>query len=173
MNGNSTLGGFDGHATLKSHLDTSAVPYRAVEHAPEGKTDVVSAIRGNRLSQAAKAMVVMVKIGKNDRRYVNAVVPGNCNLDFSAIAKLFGGDRVLMAPIDRAQIFTGCPMGAVTPFSFHPELTLVVDPRLVEEDEIVFNAGRLDMSFFVNASDYIKAANPKLAQIGSKPLSDE
>ena len=38
--------------------------YRLIDHAPAGRTDIVSAMRGHEPKQAAKCMIVMVKVGK-------------------------------------------------------------------------------------------------------------
>lgn len=49
-------------------LDEHGAKYRLIDHAPEGRTDIVSPMRGNQLSQAAKCIVVMVKIGKKEKK---------------------------------------------------------------------------------------------------------
>ena len=43
--------------------------YRLIDHAPEGRTDLVSALRGHDVAQAAKCLIVIVKIGKKQTRY--------------------------------------------------------------------------------------------------------
>ncbi len=61
---------------------------------------------------------------------------------------------------------TGCVLGAIPPFSFHPDLQLVADPELFERcREIAFNAGRLDASMVLDAEDYLRLAAPRMAQI--------
>ena len=51
------------------------------------------------------------------------------------------------------------------PLSFNPELELVVDPSLLENDEIYFNAARLDRSMVLKTSDYVAVARPRLGRI--------
>jgi Ala-tRNA(Pro) deacylase len=155
----------DAYVRLVNFLNDRGVEYRSLDHSPEGKTDVISKIRGNSLSQAAKAMVVMVKINKKQKRYALVVVPGDCKLDFAGVAQALGGERVFFAPQEKAEQLTGCEMGAVPPFSFDPELLLIVDERLTQELEIVFNAARLDTSFFLKKDDYLRAARPKIARV--------
>ncbi|MBS1227785.1 MAG: putative cytoplasmic protein [Proteobacteria bacterium] len=59
-------------------------------------------------------------------------------------------------------------MGAVPPFSLWPNVKLVVDPKLLEEnEEIAFNAGRLDTSMLLNSADYRRIAAPLLAIISA------
>ena len=61
-------------------LNAGGAEYRLIEHAAEGRTDVVSGLRGNVLAQAAKCIILMVKLGKKDKRFVLAVIPGDAKL---------------------------------------------------------------------------------------------
>ena len=155
----------DVHERLIALFRANTSPFRMVEHPPEGRTEVVTQIRGNRLGQAAKAMVVMVKLGKKDRQYLLCVVPGDCRIDLDVVKKLGGGTHAMFAPPAVAEQLTGCVVGAIPPVSFDTSLTLVVDPRLLENEEIVFNAGRLDRSIFIDPCAYVTAAKPTLAAI--------
>jgi Ala-tRNA(Pro) deacylase len=139
---------------------------RIVDHPAEGRTDVISQIRGNELRQAAKAMVVMVKQGKKHRTYYLCVVPGNCRLDMEAVKNLCNGTHVLFAPTEMAEQMTGCVSGAIPPVSFNADLKLVVDPKLLENESIVFNAACLDQSIFIDRDSYVRAAEPMIAAIG-------
>lgn len=138
---------------------------RFIDHPAEGRTEVISEIRGNQLRQAAKAMVVMVKRGKKDRSYFLCVVPGDCRLDMESVKKLGDGTHVLFAPADVAEKLTGCVSGAIPPVSFHADLKLVVDPKLLENESIVFNAGRLDQSMFIDRDSYVRASAPTVHEI--------
>lgn len=139
--------------------------FRVVEHAAEGRTELISQIRGNEPRQAAKAMVIVVKQGKKQRNYLLCVVPGNCRLNLEAVKALGSGTHAMFAPPDVAEQLTGCVSGAIPPVSFHPDLTLIVDPKLLDNASIVFNAGRLDRSIFIDRDAYVKAASPRIADI--------
>jgi Ala-tRNA(Pro) deacylase len=149
---------------LMQFLCENGIPYREVSHAPEGRTDVVSRFRGHSLRQAAKSIVIMVKHG-NARRYYLAVVPGDCRVNIDAICRYSQGERGFFAPVDRAQMLTGCQMGSVIPISFHLDLTLLVDPQIVQDEEIAFNAARLDRSVFVSARPFFAAARGTILPI--------
>jgi Ala-tRNA(Pro) deacylase len=75
------------------------------------------------------------------------------------------GTYVSFASRDIAERFTGGVAGTVLPFAFHPELELVVDPSLLANDELYFNAARLDRSMVLKASDYTALAKPRLERI--------
>jgi Ala-tRNA(Pro) deacylase len=146
-------------------LETHHVSYRTVEHEPEGRAVPVSQIRGNRLSQAVNSLVVMVKIGKKGRRFYLANLPADRRLDLNAVQKLCQGTHALLAPLEKVAELTRCTSGAVPPFSFHPDLELIADPAVFDNEEIVFNAGRLDRSIFMKPEDYRRIVQPRLVPI--------
>ena len=162
-----TIDNYATYTRLLEFLDEQGVPYRLIEHSSEGRTELVSPMRGNALSQAAKCIILMVKIGKKVTRYMLAVVPGDRRVDLQAVKALMGATYVAFASQDVAERLAGSVTGTVLPFSFNPELELVVDPSLLENDEIYFNAARLDRSMVLEASDYIAVAKPRLGRIAA------
>ena len=146
-------------------LDAEGAGYRVLDHAPEGRTDLVSELRGNALAQAAKCVVVMVKIGKKAKRHVLAVVPGDRRVDLAALKALLGGSYAAFASQDVAEALAGSASGTILPFTWHPELELIVDPALVEQDELFFNAARLDRSIALATNDYVAITQPRVEPI--------
>jgi Ala-tRNA(Pro) deacylase len=71
----------------------------------------------------------------------------------------------LFASPDVAEKLAGSVAGTVLPFSFNPDLELVVDRSLLENDELYFNAARLDRSMVLKTSDYATLAKPRLERI--------
>lgn len=148
-------------ALLRAH----GVAYRLIDHAPEGRTELVSALRGNALGQAAKCLVLLVKVGKKVTRYVLAVVPGDARVNLPAVKALLGATYIAFASPEIAERLAGSVTGTVLPFSFSPELELVVDPSLLDHEELYFNAARLDRSMVLKTRDYVAVAAPRLARI--------
>jgi Ala-tRNA(Pro) deacylase len=146
-------------------LDKNNAHYRLIDHPPEGRTEIVSPMRGNELSQAAKCIVIMVKLSKKEKKYVLGVVPGDAKIDLNAIKELFDGKYVSFADADIAEKLAGSVSGTVLPFSFNSELELIVDPSLKGIEEIYFNAARLDQSMALNTDDYVKIAKPRFENI--------
>lgn len=152
---------------LIADLDAAGARYRLIDHAPEGRTDLVSALRGHDVAQAAKCLIVMVKIGKKRTRYVLAVVPGDARLDLQAVKSLLGGSYVAFAAQDKAEELAGSQAGTILPFSYHPRLEVIADPALLDSPELYFNAARLDRSVALAADDYRRLAAPRVAPITS------
>jgi Ala-tRNA(Pro) deacylase len=158
---------YETYTRLIALLDEHGATYRLIDHAPEGRTEFVSPLRGNKLSQAAKCIVLMVKIGKKITRYVLAVVPGDAKVDVQAVKALLEGTYASFASPDIAERLAGSVAGTILPFSFHPDLELVVDPSLLENEELYFNAARLDRSLVLKTSDYVALAKPRLGRIAA------
>ncbi|AHV93900.1 YbaK/prolyl-tRNA synthetase associated domain-containing protein [Bordetella holmesii] len=151
---------------LQDLLTKHAVSFRLLRHPAAGKSVEVAAIRGTEVSQGAKALVCRIKISATQRKHVLAVFPADAQADLEAIARAAGGKKAALASLDLARELTGCEIGAIPPFSFNPELQLIVDPTLRQRhDEIVFNAGRLDASILLRTEDYFRIAQPELAPL--------
>ncbi|MDG4863146.1 YbaK/EbsC family protein [Streptomyces sp. T-3] len=153
------------YAKLIALLDEHGARYRLIDHGPQGATEAVSALRGNEVAQAAKCIVVLVKVTKKQKKYVLAVVPGDRRVDLGAVKGLYDGVYAGFATQEIAERLAGSVSGTILPFSFDPELELVVDPALLEHEEIFFNAARLDRSMALRTADYVSVAQPRTEAI--------
>jgi Ala-tRNA(Pro) deacylase len=73
---------------------------RLIDHAPEGRTEIVGAMRDHDMKHAAKCAISVTKLGKNTTKYVFAVIPGNRRLRFPAIKSILGARYVAFAGLD-------------------------------------------------------------------------
>lgn len=153
---------------LVALLSEANAKFRVIEHEAEGKSEAISAIRGNRPEQAAKAMVLDVRGGGGGKRPVLAILPGSAKLDFNAVASLFEARKCGFASPETAQELTGCVMGAVPPFALNPALSIVVEEDLLANETLFFNAGRLDRSMELDTRDWIAVAKPRIARIAAR-----
>ncbi|QLR42818.1 YbaK/prolyl-tRNA synthetase associated domain-containing protein [Enterobacter sp. RHBSTW-00994] len=150
------------HQQLISLLTAQRAKYRVVEHEPVGKCEAVSEIRGTDLGQGAKALVCKVK-GNGVKKHILAILAADQHADLAQLASHFGGLKASLASPVEVDNLTACVFGAIPPFSFHPDLTLVADPLLFERfDEIAFNAGLLEKSVIMDTHDYLRIARPEL-----------
>jgi Ala-tRNA(Pro) deacylase len=153
---------------LIAFLDANNASFRLIDHAPEGQTDKVSALRGHPVEAAAKCIILIVKIGKKASRFVLAVVPGNARVDTGKIKSLFSGATYVgFAAMDVAERLAGSVAGTILPFAFHSDLVLIADPSITRHEELYFNAARLDRSMALRTSDYMALAKPRLERIAA------
>ncbi len=155
----------DIHEQLCALLDKEGAVYRVLEHEAEGRTELITAIRGNKIEQAIKSMVVQVRMSKKENLYCLVNVPGDCRVDFDAIKAHFNAASIGMAPREKAEALTGCVIGSIPPFSFNEKLGVLADPMIRENEEVVFNAGSLERSIFMKMDDYFRIANPQEVKI--------
>ena len=161
----------DAYERLIALLDENHASYRTIDHPPEGRTELVSPMRGNAVRDAAKCIIVMLKLGKKVTKYVLAVVPGDARVDLNALKQLFGGTYASFASADIAESMAGSVMGTVLPFAFDERLELIADPQVLEPAEIFFNAARLDRSLAISSADYARIAKPRLERIAVRQES--
>ena len=155
----------DAYTQLLAFLDGHGARYRVIEHEPEGRTEVVSAMRGHAPSAAAKCLVLLVKVGKKTTRFVLAVVPGDARVDFGRVRDLLGATYVSFAPAETAERLAGSVVGTILPFAFGSGLELMADPALLDRDEIYFNAGRLDRSIALDTRDYAALSGARIERL--------
>ena len=158
----------DVHDQLRALLDREGASYRVIEHAPEGRTEVIAKIRGNRIEQSIKSMVLQVRLTRKENIYCLANIPGDCRVDFDGVKAFYEADSVAFAKREKAEELTGCVIGSIPPFSFSDELRLLADPLIKQNEEVVFNAGRLDRSIMMNLEDYIRIAGPQMVAIARR-----
>ncbi len=155
----------DIHGQLRELLDRENAVYRVIEHKPEGRTEMIAKIRGNRIEQSIKSIVLQVRLNRKENIYCLANVPGDCRIDFDGIKRHFSADSVAFASREKAQELTECVIGAIPPFSFSDQLQVLADPLIQQNEEVVFNAGCLDRSIFMKLDDYLRIARPQLSKI--------
>lgn len=151
---------------LKALLTEEDARFRVIEHPAEGGSEKVAQLRGTLPGQGAKAMLCQVR--ELPGVFVLAVLSGNRKLDFKRLGQAVGGKKASLVAAGQATELTGCVMGAVPPFSFWPNVRLVVDPDLLDAHaEVAFNAGRLDTSMVLDSADYRRIAAPLLVKIAA------
>jgi Ala-tRNA(Pro) deacylase len=149
-----------------SILKRNEARFKVMEHEHEGQSDKIALIRGNEPKQGAKAILTVASKSKQEQSYHLLVLSGNEGIDFGKLKKLLDCKNVTMSSTEDLESLTKCVRGAVPPFSFNPKINLLVDESLISNnEEIVFNAGRLDRSIFLNVKDYMRIVKPFLVNI--------
>jgi Ala-tRNA(Pro) deacylase len=107
------------------------------------------------LHQGAKALVLQA-----DKKYILLVVPGDMRADLESLKTHLQVRRLAMASKDSVKEKTGLEVGAVPPFGSTIGLTTYIDPRMADNTEIVFNAGRHDRSIKMKYLDFMAVEKP-------------
>jgi Ala-tRNA(Pro) deacylase len=139
-------------------LDEAGVSYRVVHHEPTATSEESARARGEELRVGAKALVI--KAGGECRL---CVLSAALKLDSSALKSGLGVGSVRFASADELLKLTGLVPGSVPPFG-RPvlPLDLVVDPSVLENAVVAFNAGLLTESIVLATEDYRRVARPSI-----------
>ena len=146
-------------------LTTNGVVYRVVEHEPEGRTEFIAQIRGNKPEQAIKSIVVQVRFGKKESRYYLGQRARSLPRGFIRHSIHLQRHRRLSLPALKGRSVDRLCDRRDPAILFNDQLILLADPLIQQNEEVVFNAGRLDRSIFMKSADYFLIAPPQLANI--------
>lgn len=136
---------------LVSWLADAGVPFRVIEHAPVRTSAEAAAVRGTRLEDGAKALVV-----RAEDRYVHLVLPASLKADNSMLRTLLGTRKLRFATAEELLELTGCAPGAVPPFGNLFDLPVLIDEALTAREHIAFNAGSNEVSITMRADDLVR-----------------
>lgn len=107
-------------------------------------------------------------VARGDRHGVCfAVVPGNCQLDLKAIAKLTGDRKVEPVTLKDVQPLTGYVRGGVTVLGAKKAYPVYVDETIELFDVVSISAGQRGLQIFIAPADYLRATGGKLGSISS------
>ena len=137
---------------------------RSYEVDPEDlSAETVARKVGLPLEQVFKTLVA-----RGDRHGVCfAVVPGNCQLDLKAIAKLTDDRKVEPVTLKEVQPLTGYIRGGVTVLGAKKAYPVYVDETIELFDVVSISAGLRGLQIFIAPADYLRATNGTLGAIST------
>jgi Ala-tRNA(Pro) deacylase len=147
---------------IVSLLRGKGIAFEHLTHEHVHHSEDAAKIRGNSVSQAAKALVLEEQPSGG---IVMFVVGGDRRLDLSLIKKeILRVKNVSLAHPDRVLAATGCTIGSVPPFGNLFNVSVYLDAHLLStQDEIVFSAGTHHDSIRMKTTDYVAAVGPVVA----------
>ena len=147
-------------------LDSMGIAYKLREYEvdPEDlSAETVARKVGLPLEQVFKTLVV-----RGDRHGVCfAVVPGNCQLDLKALAKLTGDRKIEPVSLKEVQPLTGYIRGGVTVLGAKKAFPVFVDETIELCDVVSISAGQRGLQIFIAPADYLSATGGTVAAISS------
>ena len=141
--------------------------FESFEHEAVRTSEEAAKIRtGYSLDQGAKAMIVRIKRTESDKIFVMLVVPANLRFDERKVKDFFGAKDIRFASEEEVEKITGGVLpGGVPPFGNLFGLEIITDPKLLDNEKIIFNAGDKRFSIAMKSEDYVKLVRPQIASI--------
>jgi len=146
-------------------LDASGVTYETYEHEHVHSSHDAAKVRGTKLEEAAKALVLQTGSGV----FIQCVVAGHRKLDLKKIKTFLGEKNVALAPPDAVLRRTGCPVGTVPPFGnlFEPPMRMIADQELFSREHVVFSAGSHYHSVRMLANEWVTMTGAEIVDVGT------
>ena len=94
-----------------------------------------------------------------------AVIPGNHELDYKALARMTGDRKVELVPLKQVQPLTGYIRGGVTVLGAKKNYPVFVDETIELWDVISISAGIRGTQVLLTPADYLRATNAVSAVI--------
>ncbi|HKQ09509.1 MAG TPA: YbaK/EbsC family protein [Blastocatellia bacterium] len=141
---------------LRGWFTRESVQFREIEHEPTHTSEESARARGEELKVGGKAILM-----KTDDVFRLFVLSAVRKLDSTAIKKHLQVKKLRFASRDELFSMTTLFPGAVPPFS-SPILPfeLYLDPSVLANDRIAFNAGTWTNSIVMPIEDYLRLAKP-------------
>jgi Cys-tRNA(Pro)/Cys-tRNA(Cys) deacylase len=147
-------------------LEDAKIPFELREYDvdPDDLTAATVAAKiGLPLEQVFKTLVV-----RGDRNGVClAVVPGDAEVNFKALAKLTGDRKIEMAALKEVQPLTGYIRGGVTALACKKPYPVYLDETAILFDTISVSAGMRGLQILLNPEDYIRIVNATTGEIAA------
>jgi len=146
--------------TLKAYLDRERVHYDVLPHPEAFRALAVAQTLHTPEKEMAK--VVMVKA---DERFIMTVLPASWNVDLHRLRGVFMTHHVRLATEDEIKhLFPDCELGAMPPFGNLYGFPVYVDQSLMEDKEIVFQAGTHSEAIRMRYMDFAALVFPVVAE---------
>jgi len=144
-------------------LETERVAYEVLTHEKAYTAQGVAASLHVRGRDFAKAIVLKAR----DGRPLMAVIPGPRHVDLGALGKLVGSPVEMASEEEFAALFPGCELGAEPPFGSLYKLPVYLDESLLEDREIVCNAGSHTEAIRMKRVDFERLVHPIVARLST------
>ncbi|OGG16596.1 hypothetical protein A3D77_06300 [Candidatus Gottesmanbacteria bacterium RIFCSPHIGHO2_02_FULL_39_11] len=143
--------------------------YESFEHAPVRTSIEAAKIRtGYTLSQGTKALIVRVK-ADGKKFLVMLVIPGDKKFDSEKVRTLLHSKDIRFATEEEViKITDGVLPGGVPPFGNLFNIPVYIDPKVLENEKIIFNAGDRSFSIAMKSEDYFTLVRPIVSPLTSE-----
>src|ERR1700721_4380293 len=143
---------------IRDWLTSEGVPFREVHHEPTRTSEDSARARGEELRVGGKALLIKV-----DSVFRLFVLRADRKLDSAVIKQQFAAKKTRFATPEELMELTGLVPGSVPPFG-QPILPfpLFVDPSVLVNQRVAFNAGSLTDSIVMGAEGYRRLAGAEV-----------
>ena len=152
------------YQNIKKLLEEHSVMFQEMHHGPTRTSADAANARGEDIGIGGKALVL--KVGETFKLFVLSAALKMSSLK---IKDYFHVKRTRFATPEELLKITGLVPGSIPPFGKPVTvLELYVDPSIMKNERIAFNAGSLTDSIVMKVKDYNKLASPVVFDFSSR-----
>lgn len=145
-------------------LDGLGIPYQLLHYEVDAE-DLAAHSTAQKIGLPFE-QVFKTLVARGDRSGVClAVLPGNAQLDFRALAQLTGDRKIETVPLKDVRPLTGYIRGGVTALACKRDYPVYVDETAELFDQITVSAGVRGMLILLAPADYLRAVRGTLGPI--------
>ena len=131
-------------------LEKLNIPHRVFHHEnPVTSFEQAARERGQRPEQIVRSILFQVRPGE----FVMVLVAGRGQVDWRKLRKLVKRSRVRMATEDEVLEVTGYRIGTVSPFGLPRQLKVLIDPSVMNEEEISIGSGIRNTALILKSAE--------------------
>ena len=144
-------------------LKKKNIPHQVIKYEHDEKGAQFAALTtGYPLERTVKTLVV--ELGR--KNYCLALLPGHRELNLKKLASALNVKRSAMVDIKTAERLTGYLVGGISPFGTRQRLETVMESSILENSEILINAGQRGVMLKMDPKDVVDVLNCSVASIG-------
>ena len=135
-------------------LEKLGIPHRVFQH-NDHVTSLEQAAqeRGQRPEQVVRS--ILFRLGEGE--FVMALVGGPAQISWKRLRQHFGQSRLTMATEEQVLAVTGYRIGTVSPFGLPQPLKILIDPDVMNEEEVSIGSGVRNTGIIIRSSDLSRA----------------
>lgn len=135
-------------------LTQLGIPHRIFRHeTPVTSFEQAAADRNQRPEQIVRSILFQVRDGE----FVLALIAGPDQIDWRKLRQIVKRSRVRMATEEEVLAATGYKIGTVSPFGVKTQLRVLIDPSVLQEEEISIGSGIRNTAIIMQSADIRKA----------------
>jgi len=143
---------------VREFLQQRGVRFSMLDHQPTYTAQRLAQAVHVSGDEVAKAVLL-----RADDGYVLAILPATRTVDFARVGQLTGAAIIELATeIECGDCFPDCELGALPPFGSKYGLRTLVDRKLTEDEEIVFEGNNHHEAIRMKLRDYLDIERPTI-----------
>lgn len=145
-------------------LEKSDTSYKLIKHEPVFTMEQAAQVCNHLPEQGVKTLLIKIYTTKRQFEYWLIVWQGNEQIPFVEICSKLDFKKSKLAQPQEVVDTLGIEIGALAPFGYENEYSVIFDKRLLEQEQVFINAGVHDKTIALAPDDLFRLISDLSAQ---------